>query len=111
MTGWACLIQFKDLGKRRHICLTGDGFVLIYPDGGAANSALEALKFVCHLQAKLKEKGIHVRIGINYGKAFDIDDFDSKKNYVGVSINDCQRVMDLGDAGHRVFAFDNKMTL
>jgi len=37
---------FKDLGKRRHICLTGDGFVLIYPDGGAANSALEALKFV-----------------------------------------------------------------
>ncbi len=91
---------FKDLERKRHICLTGDGFVLIYPDSGAANSAIETLKFTCHLQKKLKEKGIPVRIGLNYGKVFDIDDFDKKKNYVGVSINDCQRVMDLGDAGH-----------
>jgi eukaryotic-like serine/threonine-protein kinase len=74
---------------------TGDGMALAFfrsPEA-PARCALD-------VAAELQKSSIPVRMGINSGPVYRVDDVNAQNNVAGSGINLAQRVMDCGDAGH-----------
>lgn len=94
----------NSLEKERRVELpTGDGIALAL--WGPAELPLLAAMELAELIKKYNSQcspslTIEVRTGINTGEVFTVTDINSQRNIVGEGINNAQRVMDFGDAGH-----------
>ena len=97
------LHEYEILEKNSILKLTGDGFLLICHD----NVNEDILKIAIDLQLKLKEQGVLIRQGINVGYVYIYDDINDA---IGVCINNCQRIMDFGDANHILLSTSTKDT-
>src|SRR5207247_7390361 len=75
---------------------TGDGGALVF------RTSLEA-PVLCALEISKelkKHPELRVRMGIHSGPVNEITDLNEQANIAGAGINNAQRVMDCGDAGH-----------
>lgn len=77
---------------------TGDGVILVFPGKMADYALKKALRIHQRIQDGLLK--LPVRIGIHDGGVIPVSDLTGKTNYVGNTMNICQRVMDAGDEGH-----------
>lgn len=87
---------------------TGDGFLIVLDHNTTSpmllkEYALVAINFSIHLINKAKEISYKVRIGINQGRLISYDNINGI-SFAGDALNDTQRIMDLGDAGHILFS-------
>ena len=87
----------KGFEKQELITLgTGDGVALIFLQDVEA-----PLRCAIELSRALREQELfRVRMGINSGPVFIVDDINGQKNASGSGINRAQRVMDCGDDNH-----------
>lgn len=94
----------KEIDKSCRVALpTGDGMALVlWCDSQLVLSAALQLdrrlkEYNCSCSSELK---IEVRTGIHSGEVFTLVDINQQRNIVGEGINNAQRVMDFGNAGH-----------
>lgn len=76
---------------------TGDGFAFVLRTPDPAAAARLAIAIASSLA---RHRDIPVRLGINTGLVTVATDLDGAPNVTGDGINEAQRVMDCGDAGH-----------
>jgi serine/threonine protein kinase len=79
---------------------TGDGMAMAF-----FGAPLAAVECAVELATALRRAPhIRLRIGINSGPVYHVDDINANRNVAGGGINLAQRVMDFGDAGHILVA-------
>lgn len=89
--------------NKRIILPTGDGMVigfLLNPELPLQLSIQLHKKLQEYNQDKTDEEKIGVRIGLNSGSVFILNDINNNKNVWGPGLVLARRVMDLGDASH-----------
>src|SRR5213595_288878 len=75
---------------------TGDGMVLVF-----FTTVDMPVRCAQEISGKLREHPeLKLRMGINSGPVDQVSDVNDQRNITGVGINQAQRVMDCGDAGH-----------
>src|SRR5438876_1589715 len=75
---------------------TGDGMVMVF-----FTSVDMPVRCAQEISRKLREHPeLKLRMGINSGPVDQVSDVNDQRNITGVGINQAQRVMDCGDAGH-----------
>src|SRR5216110_1102793 len=75
---------------------TGDGIVLAF-----FTTVDVPVRCALEISRKLREHPeLKLRMGINSGPVDQVSDVNDQRNITGVGINQAQRVMDCGDAGH-----------
>jgi class 3 adenylate cyclase len=75
---------------------TGDGMALVF-----FGDALAPLRCAQEIGRALRaQPDIGLRMGLNSGPVFRVEDINAHANVAGEGINTAQRVMDCGDAGH-----------
>src|SRR5438093_695635 len=75
---------------------TGDGIVMVF-----FTSVDMPVRCAQEISRKLREHPeLKLRMGINSGPVDQVSDVNDQRNITGVGINQAQRVMDCGDAGH-----------
>src|SRR5437867_655087 len=75
---------------------TGDGRVMV-----CCTSVGMPVRCAQEISRKLREHPeLKLRMGINSGPVDQVSDVNDQRNITGVGINQAQRVMDCGDAGH-----------
>src|SRR5215211_5350700 len=75
---------------------TGDGMALVF-----TRSVEEPVECALQISQTLRaQPSLPVRMGIHSGPVHHIADVNQRENIAGAGINDAQRVMDCGDAGH-----------
>src|SRR5437868_1032809 len=75
---------------------TGDGGALVFRNSPEA-------PILCALEISKGLKNhpeLHVRMGVHSGPVNEVTDLNEQANIAGAGINNAQRVMDCGDAGH-----------
>jgi tetratricopeptide (TPR) repeat protein len=87
--------------ERNLICLpTGDGMALVF-----FQDPIRAAECAIDTARALKSRpNLKLRMGLNTGPIFRIPDINSNLNVSGAGINEAQRIMDAGDAGHILLA-------
>lgn len=82
---------------------TGDGIALALwgPPELPLLAAIELAELIKEYNSQCPPSLIiEIRTGINSGEVFTVTDINKQRNIVGEGINNTQRVMDFGDAGH-----------
>jgi hypothetical protein len=89
---------FRAAEKQRELLRlpTGDGMALVF-FGDPQTAAQCAIEIGAALQSR---PHLSLRMGLNTGPVYRIDDINQARNVSGGGINMAQRVMDAGDAGH-----------
>jgi serine/threonine protein kinase len=89
---------YKTAERNREILrlATGDGMALVF-FGDPQTAAQCALEIAAALKSRPQ---IKLRMGINTGPVQRLEDIKGEANVSGAGINNAQRVMDAGDAGH-----------
>lgn len=73
----------------------GDGIAVIF-----FQTPQDPVRLAVHLAGILKTNAIEARIGVHSGPVIRITDLTGRPNVAGPGINQAQRVMSFGDAGH-----------
>ncbi len=99
--------QTKALNSLKKKCRvelpTGDGIALALwgPPELPLLAAIELAELIKKYNSQCPPSlTIEIRTGINSGEVFTVTDINEQRNIVGEGINNTQRVMDFGDAGH-----------
>lgn len=88
--------RLADAAKRVVSLPTGDGVALAF-----FGDALAAVRCALELSAAIRAHSAPpVRMGVNTGPVYVVDDINGNRNVAGSGINLAQRIMDCGDAGH-----------
>lgn len=90
--------EFRDATTQQRLTRlpTGDGMALVFwGDPEAPLRAAVELARALRAHSSLK-----LRMGINSGPVYRVDDINANMNVAGGGVNLAQRVMDCGDAGH-----------
>jgi class 3 adenylate cyclase len=100
----------EELGLRDCILLpTGDGVFAALPGETSAIALRLAIKIHRHIADRLLR--LDLRMGIHEGQGLVKDDINGRRNIVGNVANLCQRVMDIGDAGHILLSESANLSL
>jgi len=99
----SCKTYSYNVGEKIVLLPTGDGMVI-----GFKSNPIIPIELSIQLHEQLKkynlrkteEDRIHIRIGLNSGPVFFLNDLNNNKNVWGPGIILARRVMDLGDSEH-----------
>jgi len=85
-----------DKSKRVVSLPTGDGMALVF-----FGDALAAVRCALEVAASVNSRSAApIRMGVNSGPVYVVDDINGNRNVAGSGINIAQRVMDCGEGGH-----------